>query len=111
MPSRGFAIMKRLLAAVAILSLLIGATSLVWASCNSMSGYQFSRPGFNFYRPSAAEIAAARQAAKAARLERTKARIGAIADLQAKSQAEAVEKRRNALEDQFDRAYDMSPEQ
>jgi hypothetical protein len=102
--------MRRCLSIAAVCCLLAAAGAL-WASCNTMSGYRSARPDFLFYRPSAAEIAAAREQARQARIARTKARIGAMADLKAQADANAIEARRDRLENQFNRAYDMTPEQ
>lgn len=103
--------MRRFLSIVAVGALILAGAGVVWASCNAMSSYRSARPDFVFYRPSAAEIAQARAQARLARIEKTKLRIGAIEDLKAQAAASALEARRDRLESQFNRAYDMTPEE
>ncbi len=103
--------MKRLMLVAALASLFVAGAGALWAACNSMSGYSFSRPDFSFYRPSAAEVAFARQRAREIRIAKTKVRIAAMADLKAQAQANTTELRRDRLEEQFNRAYDLSPEE
>ena len=91
------------------LMLLAGAGAVAWARCSAMTSYRMSRPEFFFYQALAMEQA--RQEAKALRKEKTLARISAIASLEEQTRAKNRENRRDSLEDQFQRAYGMSPEQ
>ena len=106
--------MRKIALVVAAACMIAGAGAWAWARCAAMTGYISSRPDFNF-GPSAAqieaEIAAARARARELRRERTLAGIDALKSLEEKNRAMAREKRRDGLEDKFQRSYDMSPEQ
>jgi hypothetical protein len=103
--------MKRLLWVAATILMLVGGTSVLWAACNSMSSYSFGRPGFSFFRRGGGggTVAIYDRKTREERIALTKKRIEAMADLKAQADARSTELRRNRLEEQFDRAYDLSP--
>lgn len=103
--------MRKLLSILLMTSLAMGVGAWTWARCSAMSGYARARPEFFFYGPSPAEIAAARLQAKELRRQKTLARIEGIQSLEEQARLRTTERRRDGLEDKFQRAYAMSSEQ
>lgn len=100
---------KALAYVVVVFLALAGFATLAWASCSAMSSYRQSRPGFAFsLGPSSAEIQAARARASALRRAKTMNRIGAIASREEQAVMRATERRREELERQFSREYNLS---